>query len=57
VIHHAYESADIVMLGGGMGPTKDDFTKNAVAEAMGLQMVYNEILLKELEERFAKRIL
>ena len=33
VIKTAAERADILILGGGLGPTKDDLTKETLAEA------------------------
>ncbi|MEW5865392.1 MAG: competence/damage-inducible protein A [Bacillota bacterium] len=42
-IRDALARADVVIITGGLGPTEDDLTREAVAEAMGLPMrVYPE---------------
>lgn len=38
-IKTAMERSDIIILSGGLGPTKDDLTKEAVAEVVGLPLV------------------
>ncbi len=38
-VRDALARADVVLISGGLGPTEDDLTKEAVAEAMGLSMV------------------
>ena len=40
---------------GGLGPTPDDLTKEAVAEMLGLELVLDEPLLERLRERFRIR--
>lgn len=34
--------ADVVLMTGGLGPTKDDITKKAIAEYFGVEMVFSE---------------
>lgn len=46
--------AGIVILTGGLGPTEDDVTRDAVAEALGRKLVFREDLLAALSERFAR---
>ena len=41
-VRRARERADIIITTGGLGPTCDDLTKNALAEAFGLKMELNE---------------
>ena len=47
--------ADLVMITGGLGPTEDDITRDAVAKAVGLEMAVDEQIVERLRERFAKR--
>ena len=51
----AMERADVVIVCGGLGPTPDDLTKEAVAALLGLELVLDEALLQRLEERFRAR--
>ena len=46
--------ADIVLMSGGLGPTKDDLTKETVAEYFGLTMELDEYSLKTIREYFAR---
>ncbi len=41
-VQRAKSRADIIITTGGLGPTCDDLTKNAIAEAFGLSLVLNE---------------
>lgn len=46
--------SDIVILSGGLGPTEDDLTREAVASALGRKLVFDEATLQFLLERFAR---
>ncbi len=37
----AFASADVVLMTGGLGPTKDDITKKAIANFFGVEMVFH----------------
>ena len=52
-ISNAAESADLIFITGGLGPTKDDLTKEAFAEALNLELVYAKKIEKELKSFFA----
>lgn len=47
--------ADILITTGGLGPTCDDLTKAAVAQAFGKELVYHEPSAQRIRERFAQR--
>ena len=51
-IEEALESADVVLCTGGLGPTVDDVTRQAVARATGRELVLDEQMLSWIEERF-----
>ena len=48
----ALERADGAITTGGLGPTVDDLTKDAVARAVGKKLVLHEPSLHAIEERF-----
>jgi nicotinamide-nucleotide amidase len=50
----AIARTDIVIISGGLGPTEDDVTRDAVAAALGVGQSLNPDLLTWLEERFRR---
>jgi nicotinamide-nucleotide amidase len=51
----AMRRSDIILFSGGLGPTEDDLTREAVADALGLTLQRDAGIIAKLEERFAKR--
>jgi nicotinamide-nucleotide amidase len=49
------ERADVLVVTGGLGPTEDDMTREALAEAFALTMRVDDAIVERLEQRFAKR--
>lgn len=52
---NAIARADVVIFMGGLGPTEDDLTREAVADALGLPLKRDPELVAALERRFAER--
>lgn len=51
----AAEQADVILVSGGLGPTPDDVTRRAVAEAMGAELKLDEAELGRIEDFFRRR--
>ena len=47
--------ADAVIACGGLGPTQDDITRNAIARVMGVRLVQDDAVVDRILERFAAR--
>jgi len=54
-VRAALQTADLVLVSGGLGPTADDVTKQAVAELLGRRLVVDAELLDRLERFFRAR--
>ena len=53
-IREATQRAEIIITTGGLGPTVDDPTREAVARAFGVQIEYHEELWQQVVDRFAR---
>lgn len=50
----ALDRADVIITTGGLGPTVDDMTRQAVAAATGRDLEFRQDLLDQIAERFAR---
>jgi nicotinamide-nucleotide amidase len=51
----ALSRSNLVITIGGLGPTKDDRTREALASVLGKKLIFQEDLLQNIERRFARR--
>jgi nicotinamide-nucleotide amidase len=49
------EVADLVLITGGLGPTKDDITKHTLVQYFGTRLVMHEPTLRQIEDFFQRR--
>ena len=54
-IRQTLEDADAVIICGGLGPTHDDITREAIAEIMGVELKFNDEVGMAISEMFASR--
>ena len=55
-LDNANKNADIVIVTGGLGPTKDDITKHTFCEYFNDVLIENKKVLEHVEELFRKHI-
>lgn len=53
-VRDALENVEIVVLSGGLGPTEDDLTRDAVAAALGRSLIFSQEICGWIEERFRR---
>lgn len=52
VLEQACADADIVIVTGGLGPTQDDLTREALAKLLGTELVRDEAIVEGIRQRF-----
>jgi nicotinamide-nucleotide amidase len=55
VLRTALAWADLVVVTGGLGPTEDDITRDAVARVLNVPLEVHEPVIDRIRERFASR--
>jgi nicotinamide-nucleotide amidase len=55
IFQQSLERADLVVLSGGLGPTEDDLTREAVADALELPLEEDEAITERIRRRFERR--
>ena len=55
VIGRALDRADVVITGGGLGPTQDDITRQVIADVTGRPLIRDERLVEQMRQRFQRR--
>ncbi len=53
-VRRAVSRSEIVVLCGGLGPTEDDLTRDAVGAALDRKLIYHPEITEGLEQRFAQ---
>ena len=54
-IRQALSRADAVICCGGLGPTQDDITRDAIAEVLGVELETDDAIAARIEEMFTSR--
>lgn len=55
LIEEAFTRSDLIIFSGGLGPTKDDLTKETVAQAVHRPLVHDETALERIVAYFDRR--
>lgn len=55
IIHLALDRSDLLIITGGLGPTKDDLTKEIVAKALGLELKLDKNMRDKIKKLFTSR--
>ncbi|KPL18191.1 MAG: hypothetical protein AMJ92_09180 [candidate division Zixibacteria bacterium SM23_81] len=50
----ALQRADLILITGGLGPTEDDVTRSALAQALGRRLILEQRVLQRIQERLKK---
>src|SRR6476659_317252 len=54
-LEYDVERADLLFISGGLGPTEDDLTREALAKAFDLKLRVEQSIIDRIEQRFAAR--
>jgi nicotinamide-nucleotide amidase len=53
-MQYAIERVDLLFVSGGLGPTEDDLTRDAVAQLCGRPLLFSQEICGWIEQRFAR---
>lgn len=52
VLREAVSQSDLVVLSGGLGPTPDDVTRDAIAEYFGVPLVFSDSQFRQIQKYY-----
>ncbi len=52
-LRHAWQRSDVIITTGGLGPTQDDITREAIADFLGEEITIDQNLVRKFEESFS----
>ncbi|MFV0499704.1 MAG: competence/damage-inducible protein A [Bacilli bacterium] len=52
---YTLEYCDFIIITGGLGPTIDDITIECIAKSLNRNLIFDETILKDIEDKFSKR--
>jgi nicotinamide-nucleotide amidase len=52
----ASQRAGLVIATGGLGPTQDDLTREAMAKAAGVELIFHQQSFEQIQQMFARRL-
>jgi len=53
-LQDAEKRADVVLITGGLGPTRDDITKNSLCDFFGSSLIFHQPTFDQLQTRFTR---
>jgi len=54
VLNRAWQRSDLILITGGLGPTEDDLTREAIAKMLGEELRIDPASERRIRERFAR---
>lgn len=54
-LDYAITKADLIIITGGLGPTRDDITRNAILKYFNTELVFNQDVLEDIKSMLNKR--
>jgi len=54
VIREAFEDSTVIVVSGGLGPTEDDLTREAVARSLNRKLLFDSTLESRIKEKISK---